>query len=199
MKKVTSVEEYIENNSHYKTELETLRALLLSTQLMEHIKWNAPVYSLNNKNVVGLGAFKNHFCLWFFNGVFLKDKANILYNAQEEKTKALRQLRFNNADDVNLALIKSYIDEAIKNQELGKELKPKRTTTKKAQPKELKDVLSNNEELQKAFKKLSQSKQNEYCDHIASAKREATKQSRLEKIIPQILNGEGLHDKYKNC
>ena len=32
MKKVTSVEEYIENNSHYKTELETLRALLLSTQ-----------------------------------------------------------------------------------------------------------------------------------------------------------------------
>ena len=199
MKKVTSVEEYIENNSHYKTELETLRALLLSTQLMEHIKWNAPVYSLNNKNVVGLGAFKNHFCLWFFNGVFLKDKANILYNAQEEKTKALRQVRFNSADDVNLALIKSYIDEAIKNQELGKELKPKRTTTKKAQPKELKDALSNNEELQKAFKKLSQSKQNEYCDHIVSAKREATKQSRLEKIIPQILNGEGLHDKYKNC
>lgn len=199
MKKVTSVEEYIENNSHYKTELETLRALLLSTQLTEHIKWNAPVYSLNNKNVVGLGAFKNHFCLWFFNGVFLKDKANILYNAQEEKTKALRQVRFNSADDVNLALIKSYIDEAIKNQELGKELKPKRTTTKKAQPKELKDALSNNEELQKAFKKLSQSKQNEYCDHIASAKREVTKQSRLKKIIPQILNGEGLHDKYKNC
>lgn len=39
----------------------------------------------------------------------------------------------------------------------------------------------------------------EFCDHVASAKREATKQSRLDKIRPMILDGIGLHDTYKNC
>ena len=42
-------------------------------------------------------------------------------------------------------------------------------------------------------------KQREYCEYIATAKRDPTKLSRLEKIKPMILNGTGLHDKYKNC
>ena len=36
-------------------------------------------------------------------------------------------------------------------------------------------------------------------EYISKAKREATKQSRLEKIKPKILRGVGLHDKYKDC
>jgi uncharacterized protein YdeI (YjbR/CyaY-like superfamily) len=199
MKKATSVDNYIEQNSHYQTELEILRQLLLQTKLEEQLKWSAPVYSINNKNVLGIGAFKNHFCLWFFNGVFLKDEAKALYNAQEDKTKALRQLRFKTKDDINIDLIKDYVNEAIKNQELGKEIKPARTTKKVLMPLELKKALELDAKLNTAFKKLSLSKQNEYCEHITSAKREATKQSRIEKIRPLILNGAGLNDKYKNC
>jgi uncharacterized protein YdeI (YjbR/CyaY-like superfamily) len=37
---------------------------------------------------LGIGAFKNHFCLWFHQGVFLKDKQTLLINAQENKTNA---------------------------------------------------------------------------------------------------------------
>ena len=199
MKKATSVDNYIEQNSHYQTELEILRQLLLQTKLEEQLKWSAPVYTINNKNVLGIGAFKNHFCLWFFNGVFLKDEAKALYNAQEDKTKALRQLRFKTKDDINIDLVKDYVNEAIKNQELGKELKPARTTKKVLMPLELKKALELDAKLNIAFKKLSLSKQNEYCEHITSAKREATKQSRIEKIRPLILNGAGLNDKYKNC
>jgi len=39
----------------------------------------------------------------------------------------------------------------------------------------------------------------DFTEYIAQAKREATKQKRLEKIIPMILNNIGLNDKYKNC
>ena len=60
-------------------------------------------------------------------------------------------------------------------------------------------AFDNNSELQTSFNTLTPGKQREYCEHIASAKRETTKLSRIEKITPMVLNGVGLHDKYKNC
>lgn len=200
MKKVTTVEEYIENNSHFKDELIQLRSILISTELEENIKWNAPTYSINGKNVVGLGAFKNHFCLWFFNGVFLKDEANALVNAQEGKTKALRQMRFDTKDSIKKSLILSYIKEAIENQKLGKEIKPSKTLKKDVKiPELLNEAFNKNDKLKSAFNDLSPSKQKEYCNYILEAKREATKLKRLDKIVPMIIAQKGLHDKYKNC
>ena len=199
MKKVYSVEEYIENNNHFKKELELLREIVLKTELNEAVKWSAPVYDLNGKNVLGLGAFKNHFCIWFFNGVFLKDEHDLLVNAQEGKTKALRQMRFDTIDDVNTDLVLLYIKEAIENQKAGKEIKPERKGKTVVLPNELKSALNNDQDLQLAFAALTPGKQREYCEYIAGAKREATKLSRIEKITPMILNGVGLNDKYKNC
>ena len=199
MKKVYSVEEYLETNWHWQKELETLRSIVLKTELNEAIKWSAPVYDLNGKNVLGLGAFKKHFCIWFFNGVFLKDDHNLLINAQENKTKGLRQMRFDNIDDINKDLVLAYVKEAIENQRAGKEIKVVRKGKTVHIPKELQSVLSNDQDLQLAFSALTPGKQREYCEYISSAKREATKLSRLDKITPMILNGVGLHDKYKNC
>jgi len=199
MKKVTSVEEYIETHEKFSDALTILRNIINSTGLNEAIKWSAPVYDLNGKNVVGLGAFKNHFGVWFFNGVFLKDEHNLLVNAQEGKTKALRQMRFESINDINKDAVLAYVKEAIENQKAGKEIKPDRSKKETVIPQELKAVLERNTTLYKSFNVLSPSKQREYCEHIATAKREATKLSRLEKITPMILQGVGLHDKYKNC
>lgn len=199
MKKADSVEEYIENNNHFKDALEILRELILSTNLEETIKWSAPTYTLSGKNILGIGAFKNHFCLWFFNGVFLKDEHNLLEKAQE-KTKALRQMRFKKLEDINKPLVIAYIKEAIENQKNGKELKPVRTTKKDVTiPDLIAEEIKNNKNFKDAFKALTPSCQREYCNHIIDAKRESTKLSRLEKIKPMILKGAGLHDKYKNC
>lgn len=199
MKKVHSVEEYIESNSHYGEALVVLRDIITKTELEETLKWSAPVYTLNGKNVIGLGAFKNHFGIWFFNGVFLKDEHNLLVNAQENKTKALRQMRFKSIEDIDKNLILAYVKEAIENQKLGKEIKPTRNTKAIEIPDELNQVLKSQSDVNEAFNALTPGKQREYCAHIADAKREATKLSRIEKIIPMILNGVGLHDKYKNC
>lgn len=199
MKKIKTVNEYIELHPKFSDALTVLRNIINSTELKETIKWSAPVYALNGKNVVGLGAFKHHFGIWFFNGVFLKDEQNLLINAQENKTKALRQMRFKSINEIDKAAVLAYVKEAIENQKLGKEIKPERKTKAVVVPDELGAIFQSNSELHNAFNALTPGKQREYCEHVSSAKREATKLSRIEKITPMILQGLGLYDKYKNC
>ncbi len=121
--------------------LALLRNIIVSTELEETLKWNAPVYTLNGKNVIGLGAFKHHFGIWFFNGVFLKDKRNLLVNAQEGKTKALRQMRFTSIDAIHEKSVTAYVKEAIENQKLGREIKADRSKKETIIPEELKKSL----------------------------------------------------------
>lgn len=199
MEKANLVEDYINKHSNFGEELRILRNLICKTELAETIKWGAPVYTLNGKNVLGLGAFKHHFGIWFFNGVFLKDEQQILVNAQENKTKALRQMRFTQKTDIDKAIVMSYVKEAIENQRKGLELKPERKKKAIVIPKELNSVLNSSKDLSVAFKSLSPGKQREYCEYIEQAKRETTKLSRIEKITPMIISGVGLNDKYKNC
>lgn len=200
MKKVNSVEEYIEVNSHFKEELSLLRELILSTEVHETLKWSAPVYMVEGKNVLGLGAFKNHFGIWFFNGVFLKDKKNLLEQAQE-KTKALRQMRFTTMKDIDKNAVLAYVKEAIENQKRGMELQPAKNATSATLeiPSTLHREFKKDKGLQVAFDALTAYKQKEYCDYIATAKRDTTKTTRLEKIIPMIKQGMGLNDKYRKC
>lgn len=199
MKKVSSVEEYIEINEKWSKALTVLRDVITSTELEETIKWNAPVYALNGKNVIGLGAFKNHFGIWFFNGVFLKDEQKLLVNAQENKTKAMRQMRFESINEIDKNAVLAYVKESIENQKAGKEFKFDNSKKKTVIPKELQTELDKDSDYKNSFNNLTPGKKREYCEYIDSAKRDATKQSRLDKIKPMILQGIGLNDKYKNC
>lgn len=199
MQKIYSVEEYLELHPEWKEGLTTLRKILSKTELRETVKWSIPTYTINKKNVAGIGAFKDYFGLWFFNGVFLKDPEKVLINAQEGKTKGLRQWRFKSVDDLNEPLILNYVNEAIDNQKQGLEVKPNRKKKDVIIPNLLLNKLEQNTALKSSFEALTPFKQREYCEYIESAKREATKQSRLDKITPMILQGIGLNDKYRNC
>ncbi len=192
------VTEYIEKHEKWSDELSKLRNIFQKTELTEEVKWGAPAYTLNGKLVAGLAGFKNHYAIWFHQGVFLRNKENKLVNAQEGVTKALRQWRFEEGDPIETDLILKYIQEAIENCIAGKELKPKRKKEVSI-PSLLEKALKENKKLASAFKKLTPGKQREYADYISEAKREATKESRLQKIIPMVTEGKGLHDKYKNC
>jgi len=100
--------------NHWATELEILQTIISKNNLVETIKWGMPVYTHNGKNVVGITGFKNHFAIWFYKGVELKDDANVLVNAQEGITKSLRQWRFTSKSQINEKLILEYIEEAIR-------------------------------------------------------------------------------------
>lgn len=184
------------DSSHlWPEELDALKAIISKTPLVETIKWGAPVYTYNNKNVLGVMGFKNFFTLWFYKGFFLKDEAGVLINANEENTKSLRQWRFTSKDEINEKLILQYINEAIEVEKAGLEIKPEKKIV--PVPEALQAALDADPALAGAFSKLTPGKQKDYNEHIASAKQEKTQLARLEKIKPMILEGKGLNDKYK--
>lgn len=195
MKSYKTVEAYIEGHSQWAGALNKLRKIMLASEMQETVKWGAPVYTVGGKNVVGLAAFSNYVGIWFHQGVFLKDPAKVLINAQEGKTKALRQWRFADADEIDADLVAAYVAEAIQNQKAGKEIKPQKKAL--VIPDELDSALANNSNLKACFEALGRSKQREFAEYIAEAKRADTKTKRLEKIIPMILDGIGLNDKYR--
>ncbi len=176
-------------------ELGLLRGIIQKTELTETTKWGGEVYTLNNKNVLGIGGFKNFFVIWFWNGVFLKDEAKVLVNANEGVTRGLRQWRFTSAKEIDELLILRYIKEAIANEKAGLSIKPKKKEAMHCDF--LAAVLKEDRELHTAFEQLTPFKQKEYWEYLATAKQEKTKITRLEKVKPMILEGRGLNDKYR--
>jgi uncharacterized protein YdeI (YjbR/CyaY-like superfamily) len=198
MQRASSVDEYISMGGEWQESLHLLRKIMHSTSLVETVKWGMPVYTLNSKNVAGFSAFKAWTGLWFFQGVFLKDPQGVLINAQEGTTKGLRQWRFSTAEEIRKqgSTILSYLEEAIRNQEAGKEIKPDRNKALVI-PEELELAFRSNPSLRESFEALSLSKKRDYAEHVGNAKREETRQQRLQKVIPMILEGIGMNDKYK--
>lgn len=183
------------HSNKWEEELLLLKSIIDKTELIETTKWGGPVFVYEKKNVIGLGGFKGYFAIWFFNGVFLKDDKKKLINAQEDKTKSLRQWRFTSKEEVNEKEVLGYILEAIENEKQGKIIKPAK---KEAIISELLEKeMNQNPTLAEAFQKFSPYKQYEFLEYIETAKQEKTKLSRIEKIIPMILGNVGLNDKYR--
>ena len=198
MKRYKTVDDYVANGGEWQDELKRLRLILQSTPLTEEVKWGAPCYTYGGKNVVGLAAFKGWVCLWFHQGALLKDDSKVLINAQEGKTKALRQWRMTSAKEIEPAIIKRYVNEAIALVDAGKEIKAKRSKTVSV-PDELSKAMRRFKGATAGFRDLTPGKQREYAEYISSAKRDDTKQKRINKILPMIAAGVGLNDKYRNC
>ncbi len=198
MKRSRTVDDYIGNASAWQPELRRLREVLLSTPLTEEVKWGAPCYTYNGKNVVGLAAFKEWVCLWFHQGALLTDTNGVLINAQEGKTRALRQWRMTSASDIKPRVIKRYVKEAISLVDAGKEIKAERDKPVDL-PNELASAMRRFKGATAGFRGLTPGRQREYAEYIASAKRDDTKQKRIDKILPMIAAGVGLNDKYRNC
>lgn len=177
------------------TELDALKSIINTTGLVETTKWSGPVYTFNGKNVLGIGGFKNYFTIWFFKGVFLKDEAGVLVNANEENTKSLRQWRFKSINEIDEKQVLKYINEAIAVEKAGLGIKPQGREI--PVPEVLQQELDNNPELKAAFEVFTPFKQKEFNEYVGEAKQEKTKIARLEKIKPMILEGRGLNDKYR--
>lgn len=186
----------MQNNPNWSKELELVASIINKLPLEKTIKWGAEVFTYNGKNVVSYGGFKNYFMLWFFNGVFLEDKYKVLVNAQEGKTKSLRQWRFTSIAQIDEKKITEYIYEAIEIEKKGLKISPEKFV--EIPVSELLEIeFKNDKNLKSAFTKLTPGKQKEYIIYINEAKQEATKLKRIEKIKPMILQGIGLNDKYK--
>lgn len=196
MKRAQSVDQYIVQSEHWRDELKTLRNVLRATKLEEEIKWGAPCYTHNGKNIVGIGAFKSYFGLWFHQGALLSDDKRFLINAQEGKTKALRQWRMTSAREIKPSIIKRYVKESIGHADAGRTIKADKNKPVLV-PQELRNAMRRRKNATAAFNQLRKGAQREFAEYVADAKREDTKNRRIEKVLAMISDGKGLNDKYR--
>ncbi|MFT3794263.1 YdeI/OmpD-associated family protein [Flavobacterium sp.] len=184
------------SNDLWEKEIEMLKDIVAQTELVETVKWGGIVYTVGNKNVLGIGGFKNFFTLWFFNGVFLTDPKKVLVNANEGVTKSLRQWRFSSIDEIDEKAILLYVNEAITNEKAGKSIKPE-AKSKNFEVPEILILALKEAKLESRFFEFTPFKQREFSEYISEAKQEKTKRTRIEKILPMIKDGIGLNDKYR--
>lgn len=194
------IESFINKHNIWREELNYLRSLLHATELEESIKWGMPSYRCNGKNVIGIGAFKNHIGIWFHQGALLSDPNNILINAQKGKTTAMRSIKITKELPINKSILIPYITEAIRNAKDGKEIVPAKPTDIKREvdiPNELQQAFESSSVLLAMFDGLTEIQRFDYVKYIASAKRATTKISRMEKIIPLIQAGKPISGLWK--
>jgi len=185
---------YFDKAKKWQKELEQLRAIILDCGLDEELKWGSPCYTFQQKNIVLLHVFKEYCAMLFFKGALLKDTKGILVQ-QTKNVQAARQVRFTNAKEITrlAPTLKAYIYEAIEVEKAGLKVNLKKTA-ELTMPEEFKNRLNKNPALKKAFAALTPGRQRGYLLYFSSAKQSKTRESRIEKYMPQILKGKGLED-----
>jgi len=89
--------------------------------------------------------------------------------------------------------IKAYIYEAIEAEEAGLKVTLKKTAEYTI-PEEFQVKLDKSAKLKKAFEALTPGRQRGYIFHFSQPKLSKTREARVEKYIPQILDGKGWDD-----
>ncbi|WPU94367.1 YdeI family protein [Mucilaginibacter sabulilitoris] len=188
------VDFYFNKDNKWHEELEQLRTIILDCGLTEELKWGTPCYTYQQSNIVLIHVFKDYCALLFFKGALLNDTKGILIQ-QTENVQSARQIRFTNVGEIMKMkpALKAYIFEAIEVEKVGLKVTFKKTRDF-AICDEFQQKLDNMPALKTAFEALTQGRQRAYLLHFSTPKQSKTRESRVEKYIPQILSGKGIND-----
>ncbi len=188
------VDFYFNKEQRWQEEITKLRTIALDCQLTEELKWGCPCYAFNHNNIVLIHVFKEYCAFLFFKGALLNDSKGILIQ-QTENVQAARQVRFTNIREIMelQATLRAYIFEAIEVEKAGLKVELKKTK-EFAIADEFQHRLDENPALKIAFEALTPGRQRAYLLHFSQPKQAKTREARVEKYIPQILNGKGLDD-----
>jgi uncharacterized protein YdeI (YjbR/CyaY-like superfamily) len=195
------VDFYFNKAGKWQEELEQLRMIILDCGLTEELKWGCPCYTFQpslagrqESNIVLIHVFKEYCALLFFKGALLNDAHCILIQ-QTENVQAARQIRFTNVREIveMKPILKAYIFEAVEVEKAGLKVILKKTAefTISEEFQHKLDVIP---ALKTAFEALTPGRQRAYMLHFSAPKQSKTRESRVEKYIPQILSGKGLDD-----
>jgi len=188
------VDFYFNKAKTWQEEIEQLRMIVLDCGLTEELKWGVPCYTFQTSNIVLIHVFKEYCALLFFKGALLNDANGILIQ-QTENVQAARQIRFTNVREIveMKPILKAYIFEAVEVEKAGLKVILKKTA-EFAIPEEFQNKLREMTALKAAFEALTPGRQRAYMLHFSTPKQSKTREARIEKYIPQILNGKGLND-----
>jgi uncharacterized protein YdeI (YjbR/CyaY-like superfamily) len=185
------VDEYLRKAKKWQEEFEKLRRISLDCQLTEKLKWGKPCYTFQKSNIVIIQGFKEFCALLFCKGALLKDPNGIL---KKFGWQAARRIPFTNVREIveMEPILKTYIREAIEAERAGLKVILKKNP--EPIPEELQNKLDEIPALKTAFEALTPGRQRGYILYFSGAKQSKTRESRVEKCMPQILKGKGLND-----
>lgn len=189
------VDRYVSKTEKWRAETEKLRKIALACGLTEELKWGKPCYTFQESNVVIIQDFKEYCALMFFKGALLRDPKGILVKIGEN-TQAARQVRFTHVREIGAmeSTLKAYIREAIEAEKAGLKVEFKASTALKF-PEEFQTRLDESPALKKAFDALTPGRRRAYNLYFSAPKQSKTRAARVEKCIPQILEGQGLNER----
>jgi uncharacterized protein YdeI (YjbR/CyaY-like superfamily) len=188
------IDGFFKKAKKWRKEFEKLRKICLDCELTEELKWGKPCYTYQGSNIVLVHGFKEYCALLFFKGVLLKDPKGILIQ-QTENVQAARQFRFTDVREIveMEPTLKAYIKEAIEVEKAGLEVSYKKTS-EFVISEEFQNRLDDSPALKTAFGALTPGRQRGYLLYFSAAKQPTTREARIAKCVPQILNGKGLND-----
>lgn len=165
------------------------RDWILSSEpdLSEAIKWNMLCFS-GRKLVCGLSACQKHLGIAFFRGVELSDPAKLLIPA--ENNTSILSMRITSLDQVDVRAFKSLLRAAVALDEDPAIPPPPKV---KREPWPMPDffakALKTNRKATAFFAELKPTYQREYLVWVSSAKREETRQGRVEQTLKALAAG----------
>lgn len=188
------VDFFFDKATQWHKEYKQLRTIILDCGLQETLKWGQPCYMFEEKNIVLIHGFKEYCAVLFFKGALLNDPHGVLIQ-QTENVQAARQVRFTGSKEIldQARILKAYVYEAIEIEKAGLKVALKKTKEYTV-PEEFKQQLDKMPALSTAFNALTPGRQRAYLLHFSSPKQSQTRQSRVERSIPRIMNGQGLND-----
>jgi uncharacterized protein YdeI (YjbR/CyaY-like superfamily) len=188
------VDFFFSNAKQWQEEYKKLRMIILDCGLTEEYKWMHPCYTFQERNIVLIHGFKEYCAILFIKGALLKDKNGILIQ-QTENVQAGRQIRFTNVREIveMESTLKAYIYEAVEAEKAGLKVNYKKPS-EFSMPEELINKLEEVPGLQDAFEELTPGRQRAYILYFSAPKQSKTREARIDKYMPQILNGKGLND-----
>lgn len=188
------VDWFFDKEEKWKSEVAELRKIVLECHLTEDLKWGCPCYTYEKKNIVLIHVFKEYCAFLFFKGALMEDPKKILIQ-QTDNVQSARQVRFTNLKEIKslAADLKKYIFHAVEVEESGKKVELKKTKEYPV-PEELTAKFKENPALKTAFEALTPGRQRAYILHFSQPKQAKTREGRIEKCMPDILDGKGLND-----
>ncbi|HOV94126.1 MAG TPA: DUF1801 domain-containing protein [Spirochaetales bacterium] len=195
---VDPVDSFIARQQKWQDEFRALRSIILksesSGELTEGLKWGVPCYSYQGRNVFLIHGFKDYCAILFIKGSLLEDPARVFVQ-QTANVQAGRQIRFTTRGQIDAMepVLRDYIARAIELEKSGQKVQFKGTDSFPLVP-EFQQKLDADPALTAAFSALTPGRQRAYLLYFAQPKRAQTRLSRIEKSLPQILAGKGLHE-----
>jgi uncharacterized protein YdeI (YjbR/CyaY-like superfamily) len=169
-------------------------------EVEEDFKWSFP--SFTYKGILcHMAAFKEHCAFGFWKGslMFANDPA-----VQKRTSEAMGQFgRITRLADLpGDRVMLRYIKEAVRLHDAGIKPPPRPKSKEKKEllvPDSLSSALKKNKQAQTTFDQFSYSHKKEYVEWITEAKRDETRDKRIETAIAWLAQGKPRNWKYMNC